>query len=101
MSLTFTGETAFDVVANNDVVNAMLCTVSKEMMVVNDRVSDSLGGTCGAPSPLVHNSAPAAAAVESSESATATAEAEASVEASVEASAADSAAEASSTARRL
>merc|ERR1711981_808024 len=58
MSLTFSGTTAIDVTADNAVVNAMLCTISVELMVVNERVADSLGGTCGSPSPLATNSAP-------------------------------------------
>lgn len=104
MALTFTGETAFDVKANNAVVNAMLCTVSTELMVVNDRVADELGGTCGEASPLATDSAPAPAA-ESTATATAestaTTEATATATATTEAEADTATAESTATARRL
>ena len=57
MALEFTGDTVVDVVANNAVINAMLCTTSVHMMVRYERVSDSLGGICGKQSLLVSNSA--------------------------------------------
>lgn len=79
MALAFTGDAAVDVVANNAVINAMACATSIHMMVTNDRVTDSLGGTCGNPSSLVHNSAPAVVAVEASTTATSTTEASTSV----------------------
>lgn len=59
MKLTFTGTTAVDVTTNGDVVNAMLCQITRELMVVEERVTDSLGGICGAPSSLTTAAAPA------------------------------------------
>lgn len=44
---------AIDVTTDNAVVNQLLCAVSKGLMVTKNRVADSLGGSCGAPSALV------------------------------------------------
>jgi len=63
---------AIDVTTDNAVVNQLLCAVSKGLMVTKDRVADSLGGNCGAPSPLVASSKPKSAAAAPAAAANAT-----------------------------